>query len=313
MDPISHALIGAAVSAAGQNTVALSNPVIIAAALGSVIPDGDFILQIWGDSLYLKHHRGASHSLIGIVFEALGIAIMMKVFNHNVSFVSMFIWAFIGALTHIVADVFNSYGAKIFWPLSNKKNSLSLITLADPVIIILSVVSILDSYNKWGYNRYVLMLFILYIGSKVFMRILGHSLLKKKFERLYEVERIHILPSMVAGYKLHYIVESSLYKIVGEIDFLFGRIKIIDTLKRIDIKTRELILKSRSAEFFKEFTPIFHIELEKVNSGYKAMLTDLRYMIKNKFLHHATINYDENMVILSQKFNPYNINKQLDI
>jgi len=313
MDPISHALIGAAVSAAGQNSVSLSNPVIMAATLGSVIPDGDFILQIWGDSFYLKHHRGASHSLIGIVFEALGIAFMMKVFNHDVSFFSMLIWAFIGAMTHIIADVFNSYGAKIFWPFSNKKNSLSLFTLADPVIIILSVVSILDSYNKWGYNGYVLILFILYIGSKVFMRILGHSLLKKKFAGMYEIERINILPSMVAGYKLHYIVEGPLYKIVGEIDFLFRRIKIIDTLKRIDTKTREFILRSKSAEFFKEFTPIFHIELEKVNDGYKAMLTDLRYMFKNNFLHHATINYDENMVILSEKFNPYNMNKQLDI
>jgi len=313
MDPITHALIGMAVSAAGQDKLSLLNPVTIAAVAGSVIPDGDIILQAWGGALYLKHHRGISHSIIGIAVESIIVGFALKLLYPSASLLNLVLWSFIGTLTHIISDVLNSYGARIFWPFSNKKKSLSLLTITDPVVIILAVVSIVSSYKKWGYNKYLIAIFLAYLLCKVAMHILGTVILKNEFEGKYKIEKIHLLPSMILGYKFQYIIEDPIQKIVGEVDFLFRKVRIFDILKRLDSATKERILKSKTAAFFKEFTPISHVQLEVINHGYRVLFTDLRYMFKKQFLHHATIIYDEKMNIVEEKFNPYNINKKLDV
>lgn len=313
MDPISHGLIGMAVSASGQSTFSILNPITIASVAGSLIPDGDIILKAWGGSFYLKHHRGVSHSLIAISVEAAVIGLVLKIFYPSAEVLHLFLWAFIGALTHIASDILNSYGAKVFWPFSNKKKSLSLLTLTDPVLIIISLLSILSSYNGWGYNRYLIAIFLIHLMSKIAMRIFGYVKLKNMFCDKYQIEEIHLLPSMIAGHKLRYIINDPLHNVVGDIDFLLNRVSIFSVFKRVDRMTREYILESKTARFFDEFTPIFHVNLEKVNGGYKALLTDLRYILGGKFLHHATILYDKNMKIIEEKFNPYNINKKLDV
>lgn len=313
MDPVTHAIIGMAVSAAGQGNFSVSSPITVAATLGSVIPDGDIILRAFGGSVYLKHHRGVSHSLIGIAVEAIILGLALHGFYPSASLLTLVLWSFVGALTHIISDILNSYGAKIFWPLSSKKKSLSLLTLTDPVVIIIAVSSILSSYYRWGYNGYLLIAFVLYLISKIAMRVWGVLLLKKKFNGGYEIQKIHLLPSMIAGHKFHYIIEEPLSKIVGEIDFIFNKVKIINIFKKHDLAGREYILESRTARYFRNFTPIFHVKLERFNGGHKALFTDLRYFLGGKFLHHATIIYDRDMNIIEERFNPYNINNSLNV
>ena len=42
--------------------------------------------------------------------------------------------------------------------------------------------------------------------------------------------------------------------------------------------------------FFHEFTKEYHISFEKLENGrIKATMTDLRYYINNRYIHHATI------------------------
>lgn len=313
MDPVSHAVIGMAVSTAGQDVFSIMSPITMATVAGSLIPDGDIVLRAWGGSSYLKHHRGISHSLVGIGIEAVFVGLALKMFYPSAALRSLIFWSFIGALTHILSDILNSYGAKIFWPFSKRKKSLSLLTLTDPVVFILSVLSIFSSGYGWGYNDYIIFAFLLYLASKVIMRIWALGLLKKEYNDKYNIEKIHLLPSMIAGHKFHYIVEDSLHRIVGEIDFFLNKIKIIDTFRKIDHITKEHILESKTAKYFRDFTPIFHINIEKINNGHKALLTDLRYILRGKFLHHATIIYDKDMRIIEEKFNPYSINKKLDV
>lgn len=312
MDPVSHALIGLAVSTVGQGKMDISSPVTAAYVLGSITPDADIILRLWGNSLYLKHHRGVSHSLVGVAVESAALALALKLIYIQVPVFSLFIWSAFGMLTHIIADILNSYGAKIFWPFSNRKNSLSLLTITDPIVVLMSILLVVFSFGMQKYDTYIYLGFTFYVLSKIAMHALGRVKLRKRFGNDYNIEKIQLLPSMMAGHKFHYIVEDSTHMIVGEINFLSGRIEIINVLKRLDEKTRKLILNSRAAAFFKEFTPIFHIELQSIRNGYKALLTDLRYMLHKKFLHHVTIVYDKNMTVLEEKFHPYNMNNHLD-
>ncbi|KPU42260.1 hypothetical protein OXPF_40440 [Oxobacter pfennigii] len=313
MDPITHGLIGMAVSAAGQNTFSILSPITVATVTGSILPDGDIVMRTLGNAAYLKHHRGGSHSLIGIALEAMAAGGVLKLFYPETSVFTLMLWVFIGTLTHILSDLLNSYGAKILWPLSNKKYTLCMLTITDPIILGLAAISTISSYKNLGYNKYIIAIFILYIMSKVFMHVYGSILLRREFCDICHIRKIHLLPSMIAFYKFQYIIEGSMSKIVGDINFLYHRVRVFDIFKGQDDGIEEHVLKSRTAKYFKEFTPIFHIDFEKINDGYKALLTDLRYILKGEFLHHATIIYDEKMNILEEKFNPYNINKNIDV
>jgi inner membrane protein len=42
-------------------------------------------------------------------------------------------------------------------------------------------------------------------------------------------------------------------------------------------------------KFFKEFTPFMYIKYVKTTEGVRANFFDLRYFIKNRFLHNGTL------------------------
>lgn len=216
MDPVTHAIIGMAVSTAGQGRFALTNPVTAAAALGAVIPDGDIVLKIWGNSLYLKNHRGVSQSLLFMPIEAAIASGALKILFTGTPFTMLFFWSLSGLLSHVIFDLLNSYGVRAFWPFIKKKNSLSLIAITDPFVLLFSVLSIMYSYMGDQYDLRILIMFLIYILGKVLFRFYGHAMIEKRFSDGYDVEKIHILPSMIAIHKLHYIVETPKYKIVGE-------------------------------------------------------------------------------------------------
>jgi inner membrane protein len=216
-------------------------------------------------------------------------------------------------MSHLIADIFNSYGARILWPFSKKMYSLSLLVITDPVIIILSLISIIISYKGLGHWGYVAAGAFVYILCRALMRLLGKYILRRKLSHVFDIKKIHLLPSMIAGHKLHYIVDDPNYRIIGEINLLLNKVDVSARLKRIDSNIKKHIMESKAARYFMEFTPIYHVNIEKIENGYKAILTDLRYVLRGEFLHHATIIYDNDMNIVDQKFNPYSLNTNLDV
>ena len=99
------------------------------------------------------------------------------------------------------------------------------------------------------------------------------------------------------------------YNIVGEKDILKNRIRIIKKLKKVQDDRVKNVMFSAVGRFFSEFTPVFHIACEKDGSINRYVFIDMRYYLKNKFLHHAIVELDENDSVVKQTFNPYSINR----
>lgn len=78
MDPVTHGVIGLAISAFSGDPVSLVNPVSLGCAIGAMSPDIDIIAKIKGDYVYLKHHRGLTHSFPARVFDTFIIRIVSK-------------------------------------------------------------------------------------------------------------------------------------------------------------------------------------------------------------------------------------------
>jgi len=135
MDPLTHALAGALTASFSGNSMSVTDPIFLGAVLGSIAPDLDIIYQTKGDMAYLKNHRGISHSLIGFAAVSAGIAGFLSLIFPETAYLTIFLWTFLGTLTHGFLDFLNSYGAKLFWPISNKKQNLGILTIFDPVLI----------------------------------------------------------------------------------------------------------------------------------------------------------------------------------
>ena len=163
MDPISHALVGLAAGGFSGDGGVLSNPLALGCLIGSVMPDADIIMQYWGDYAYLKHHRGASHSLVGMAALSAAASLLIRLLFPGSSFLSIFLWTFIGCLTHVGLDIFNSYGAKLFWPFCNKKIGTGLMLSFDPILVMAATVVHWFSTANTLYTKLSVGVFAIYL------------------------------------------------------------------------------------------------------------------------------------------------------
>jgi len=132
--------------------------------LGSILPDLDAFLVVLNKRLYLKNHQGFSHSLLLAPVYAF---ILVFVFTFWIDFLWMnYMGLLLGIFVHSILDYSNTYGIKLFYPLSNKRFSLDAIFFIDTFLILLTLSMYIYHYNISIY----LGLFLLYIGAKIVMQ-----------------------------------------------------------------------------------------------------------------------------------------------
>lgn len=304
MDPITHAAIGAVISKIGGQGLDISNAATIACTIGAVFPDADILLQKWGDYVYLKNHRGVSHSFVGLIASSVLISAVLCLVYKGSGFFSLFVWALAGCLSHLLIDMFNSYGAKALWPFSKRKFSLDLLVSCDPVIL-LSLVGYLFVKGPWQYL--LLGVFGAYLIFKIIMQSVVKERLQKRFNAI--CYKITILPSMKGLLHWHFVIEGNKRVLVGNVNVLNNKLAIVKKLRKLDVKATDKAMFSPVGKFFSEFTPVYHIACEKAGGITRYVFIDLRYYIRNNFLHHGVLEIDNNKGIVKNTFNPYSLNR----
>lgn len=308
MDPITHAVIGLTVAKATGNTAALTEPATLCIIAGSMIPDIDILLQKWGDITYLKNHRGVTHSIPGLVVSSALIAGIMSFIFQGAGFLNLFLWAMAGCFSHAFFDLFNTYGAKLLWPFRGKKYSLGMLMTFDPLFIgLLSGYAFIDG----EIGNMMLATFTIYFASRGAARILVMKELHRKYGSI--CERISLLPSMKGLLKWHFVLEGNSCDIIGEKDIMRNRIRIVKKLEKSADTKNDRVMLSPVGQFFSEFTPLSNVAFEMTDGVKRYVFTDMRYYVRNNFLHHAVLELDENNVIIRQTFNPYSMNRNCTI
>lgn len=308
MDPVTHAVIGMAIAKMTGNGIVMSEPITLGIIAGAVFPDIDIVMQKWGDYAYLKNHRGVTHSVPGIAASALIISAVLKmVFPHG-NLIELFLWSALGGLSHVLIDLFNSYGAKLLWPIIKKKFSLGLLLTFDPILL-----GLLGGYILSGgaMQNVFLAAVPVYLVVRAFMR-LGSA---KGLERIFgsDFKSISILPSMMGLFRWHFILENDRYNIIGEKKMFRKGVRVIKKLDKLQDDVLDEVAVSQIGEFFSEFTPLSHIECEKKGGIKRYIFIDMRYYVRDNFLHHAVLEMDRNGRIIRQSFNPYSMKRSCPI
>jgi inner membrane protein len=311
MDPVTHGVIGLAISAFSGNPVTLSNPVSLGCAIGAMAPDIDIIGKIWGDYVYLKHHRGITHSVPALMGLAAIITGGLSFFYADFPSLQVLFWTFVGCLSHTFFDILNSYGAKLLMPFTKKKSKVGILMLYDPVITVLAFLLISNKQSTPWFLLLISTVFILYLGSRWFVKQSLMKFVEIYYSHGYKVINVEILPALMAFYKWDFIVNTNSHNIVGQINMVSKKITERKKFKRPDQETIELFEDTNIGKYFKDFSTNYHIFRAYEGDQIVLKSIDLRYFLKNNFMHHATAIYDRERNISHSFFHPYKIQRRI--
>jgi inner membrane protein len=116
--------------------------------LAAEAPDIDFIARYEGSVFYFAHHRGFTHSFLGLLLMSglvVGIVYLFwrlrgrKTKDPNLppQWGRLFVLAYIAGLSHILLDFTNNYGVRPFWPFSERWYSWDIVFIIEPILLIL--------------------------------------------------------------------------------------------------------------------------------------------------------------------------------
>jgi membrane-bound metal-dependent hydrolase YbcI (DUF457 family) len=193
MDPLTHALSGAVIKNLGfKRKWALA--VLVAAA---VAPDLDFLTGLWGMDVMLRYHRGITHGFFALLVVPVLVGL---IFRKRGEFLYYWMLAAIGYGSHIVLDLTNGYGTRLFAPLDWRVYSAGLTFVAEPYVIALFAVSLLISYLNAERARIVtvatMALLVAFIGVKHHYHEKTKEFLRASMQE-YIVDKVSPMPNAV--------------------------------------------------------------------------------------------------------------------
>jgi inner membrane protein len=148
MDNLTHTLTAVAISQTGLNRK--TRFATLTLILAGNAPDIDVLAGLKGSVAYLKHHRGISHSFVGITalaFIIWGLMYWMGKRARPKPGLSLngrwlLFAAFLGTGSHLLLDFTNSYGVRPFLPFSGRWYAWDIMFILDPVLLALLIVGL---------------------------------------------------------------------------------------------------------------------------------------------------------------------------
>ncbi len=138
MENLAHSLVGVALSRAGlgRKTPYGATSLVVAANL----PDLDIVVSWWGPLHYLHHHRGVTHSVLGVLVLALAFSLLLKFLarfrsgDKTFPFGPLLLSVTLTLVSHSLLDWTNSYGIRPWLPFSGKWYYGDLVFIVDPYL-----------------------------------------------------------------------------------------------------------------------------------------------------------------------------------
>ena len=147
MDPLSQGLLGGILAGAFSKKKKLKIA-ITCGVIGGLAPDLDILIKSSYDPLLsIDFHRQFSHSIFFSPIGGFLVALLLFIFfKKKSSFKQIYFFSFLGYFSHGILDACTSYGTVLFWPFSDFRVGLNIISIIDPlytgILIIFFLISI---------------------------------------------------------------------------------------------------------------------------------------------------------------------------
>jgi inner membrane protein len=169
MEPVTHVLTGACLARAGFNRRAAYATFAMAAA--AELPDIDSLWAFRGPVETFQHHRGITHTFLGVLFEAAFVVLVVygihrwrtarhakrarpaPVGDHvpverpltaaPVRWGLLYGFCIVALLSHLLLDYTNNYGLRPFYPFNPHWYAASIVFIFDPLIFALLLMGLI--------------------------------------------------------------------------------------------------------------------------------------------------------------------------
>ena len=322
MDTGTHIVMGVAICG-----IALTDPVVSADAvttsavfsgivIGSLIPDIDTVLKLRNNAVYIRHHRGITHSIPAVLLWPLLLTILLTLIFPGSSFFHVWAWTFLAVFFHVFVDIFNSYGTQALRPFSKKWVAIGVINTFDPIIFTLHLLAI----TVWLFGvKPIYPISIMY--GTIFIYYLIRFALKSAVKRavsnrIPDAIEIIIAPT-IRFFQWRVAASTESHHFVGR---AYGRsITIYDQFTKDplpDLPEVEAALADNNVKSFTEFSPIYRWEITKIGELCEIRLIDLRYRNKDYYPFVAVAHIDSEMNVINSYtgwiFSEDKLNKKLN-
>lgn len=159
MDNLTHTLVGLAAAKAGLGRVSPYATAVCVAAAN--LPDADIVVAGRGATVYLEHHRGITHSIVGTLALGLLLPLVFVAGERVVARVrgreprarlrGLLVASLLLTASHPLLDWTNSYGLRPFLPWSREWFYGDLVFVIDPWLWLLlgGTCFLLTSATRW--------------------------------------------------------------------------------------------------------------------------------------------------------------------
>ncbi len=145
MEPVTHILTGACLARAGCNRRAAY--ATLAMAVAAEFPDIDTLWGAGGPIASFQHHRGWTHTLLGLPFEATFLVLLVWLLHrwrtrHSgltaapVRFGLLWCFVLLALCSHIFLDWTNNYGVRPLFPFNPHWYAGSFVFIFEPVLFV---------------------------------------------------------------------------------------------------------------------------------------------------------------------------------
>src|SRR3989339_919003 len=134
MDSLTHTLSGIVVSSLGLRQE-FRWPGILVFTTATLFPDIDSVFNFITNSIYVRFHRGFTHSFIYLPVFALFLAVIFYFLFRDIGFKNLYLICLAGIALHLLLDIVNSYGTPVLMPFSSVQYSLNLDVIIDAYVL----------------------------------------------------------------------------------------------------------------------------------------------------------------------------------
>lgn len=305
MDTGTHIVMGvglaglATLNPAVANDPTLFQAVLVGTVVGSHAPDFDTVLKLRNNAVYIRNHRGITHSIPAVFFWSVVISLAIYAFLPAVSLLHLWLWTLLAVVLHVFVDIFNAYGTQAIRPFSHKWIALGFINTFDPYIFFLHIAGIIAwiiGANPGTTFLVVYGVIFLYYIKRYFDK---REIVKKIYEYFPTTEFVATSPTMKQNYwRVAIKTHDRFY--VGTVEN--GHIQLFDEFENIPLPKTKLIEVAKTDKniaAFLSFSPIYRWELSENERYTELRLIDLRYRSKGYYPFVAVVQIDEQYRILN--------------
>lgn len=293
----------------------LQHAVLAGTIIGSNAPDFDTILKLRNNAVYLRHHRGITHSIPAVLLWPILISLAIYTIAPTLNVLHIWLWTFLAVFLHVFVDLFNAYGTQAFRPFSKKWVALGIINTFDPFIFFTHIGFI----GLWLLGSDPGPLFLtMYVIIIVYYlwRIYVHRLLINQVKRKIDnAEEIIVSPTLNWNKWLIAVKTKEKFYVAHANKM---QISILDVYNRKPVPHTPVIdaaKKDTNLSAFLSFSPVYRWEIDELQNGYEVRFIDLRYRSKGHYPFVAVVKLNEDLRVIQSYtgwvYSPERLKKKL--